>query len=549
MKTLKLLLLLLITTGPLAAQDIVADLIGKGLYDVRKDAQKMLDQPKTKDTVIAAPAFDYTIVSRQVPAKFRIDTIRPAKVTNEQLTKLYHGYAKLGFGNYSTILADASYASTRSKSGAWGIGLGSLTSGTGPKDVQGFAGYGQQHFDLFGKKFYKHHTFGGDFGFTRDVVHYYGNLSGNDSLSKDAIRQRFVGWGGGGRLISHYVDSTQINYDLSLRYFNYADRFGSNENNFKISGTGGRYLNTEKLSLDFGIDYDRGKSVSDTVNNTIIQLQPMFRAGGGAKKFSVAIGMGMYVDAGAESRVYFYPQFEASYDIVNHIIIPYAGMGGYLERNGFRSLTDVNPFLLSSTSVTARNTQYKNLIYIGLKGSISAEISYNIKASHHERRDMPLFVNTLPSQDFYQMHFATIYDTVDVTGVSGDIGYQKGEKLRISAHGEFFEYKPKNESKAWHTPALRMGVSASYNIQDKILARFDLFYIDKQYAKLVTPDGLTAPLLLNRLIDVNVGLEYRYSKFLSAFLSAQNLAGQRYFRWNAYPTQKFNVLGGVTYSF
>jgi len=51
------------------------------------------------------------------------------------------------------------------------------------------------------------------------------------------------------------------------------------------------------------------------------------------------------------------------------------------------------------------------------------------------------------------------------------------------------------------------------------------------------------------LVDVNLGLEYRYTKFLSAFLNLNNLAAQRYQRWYAYPTQKFNLLGGLTYTF
>jgi hypothetical protein len=33
------------------------------------------------------------------------------------------------------------------------------------------------------------------------------------------------------------------------------------------------------------------------------------------------------------------------------------------------------------------------------------------------------------------------------------------------------------------------------------------------------------------------------------FLNFNNIAGQRYERWYAYPTQKFNLLGGLTYTF
>jgi hypothetical protein len=54
---------------------------------------------------------------------------------------------------------------------------------------------------------------------------------------------------------------------------------------------------------------------------------------------------------------------------------------------------------------------------------------------------------------------------------------------------------------------------------------------------------------LGFIADVNLGVEYRYNKRISAFLQFNNLAAQRYQRWYNYQVQGFQVMGGVTFRF
>jgi hypothetical protein len=54
---------------------------------------------------------------------------------------------------------------------------------------------------------------------------------------------------------------------------------------------------------------------------------------------------------------------------------------------------------------------------------------------------------------------------------------------------------------------------------------------------------------LGLIIDANVGVEYRYTNRISAFLQCNNVAAQQYFRWYKYPVQAFQIMGGVTFRF
>ena len=49
--------------------------------------------------------------------------------------------------------------------------------------------------------------------------------------------------------------------------------------------------------------------------------------------------------------------------------------------------------------------------------------------------------------------------------------------------------------------------------------------------------------------DINLGVEYRYTKVLSGFVNISNLTGSRYYRWYNYPNYRFQIMGGVSYSF
>lgn len=47
---------------------------------------------------------------------------------------------------------------------------------------------------------------------------------------------------------------------------------------------------------------------------------------------------------------------------------------------------------------------------------------------------------------------------------------------------------------------------------------------------------------------IDLRTEYQYTKALSFFAMFDNVAFQRYFYWNNYPSQKFRLLLGLTYT-
>lgn len=509
--------------------------------------EKINDPANTKDTVLAAPAFNYNLQPKRFNTLVKLDTIRAAKIASEPLPKLYRTYARAGVGNYSTFMGEFSIGSLRSKSNVWGAHVKHFSASTGPKNVvDNFSGFSQQNLDVFGKHFYKRHTLYGGFNYDRDVVYNYGSTVDSNSFTKSLSRQNYNYYAANVNLLSHLPDSFSINHEVGFRYYHLNDRYKTNEDNIALEVSAGRFIRTEKLDVDFGIEYNRNAGETDTVSGTIVKFQPVFSAGG--EKFKGSIGINLSVDAGAETNTYFFPQASFSYDIINHIIVPYITLGGFMEPNTFRSLSLVNPFMLSESSFLLRNTQHKFELTAGLRGSLSAEIVYDAHFSRVELIDAPFFVNTTEGQDILRNKFSVVYDNAEVMNIHGQMAWQHFEKTRFTATGDWYQYYMANEQHPWHTPTLRLSLLGQYNLQDKIIAHTEVYYLNGQYAKI--QDGNSSSIVtMKGLVDVNVGLEYRYTKFLSAFINFNNLAGQRYNRWYAYPTQKFNLLAGLTYTF
>lgn len=548
MKKLIFILFILFSSGKIFSQSAGTIVATNDATPIMLEhVEKINDPANTKDTVLPAPAFNYNLQPKRYMTTVKIDTIRAAKISSEPLQKLYRTYAKLGVGNYATFMGEFSAGSLRSKTNAWGAHVKHFSAGSGPKNAEGdFSGFTQQDANIFGKHFYKKHILYGGFDYDRDVVYNYGSAALVNNYSKAASKQFFNYYGVNADIISHFTDSEAVNHHEYIRYYHLNDRFKTNESNFLLTSSTGRFIRTEHIDLDFGLDYNHNSSELDSANNTIVWLRPTFGFSG--NKFSIRIGGNLSIDAGDETFVYFNPVFEGSYDIVNHIIVPYFRVDGRLERNSYRSLSMENPFLLSASAFSLHNTGHKYELSFGLRGSLSSELVYDVHAMRVELLNAPFFINTTEQQDLFRNKFAVVYDTADVVNVHGQIGWSHFEKIHITATGDWYKYNMTHEEHPWHTPTLRLSLLGEYNIQDKILAHAEVYYLNGQYASL--RDGTTNTVVnMKGLVDVNIGFEYRYTKFLSAFLNFNNITGQRYERWYAYPTQKFNLLGGITYTF
>lgn len=513
-----------------------------------KDAVKLGDLPEIKDTVKKISNINYAIVSNPLVSKYEVIPIDAAKMQNEPLAKLYRSLLKVGMGTYTTPYGEFWINSLRTRDVAYGAHIKHLSSSSHLKDV-GYSGFSDNEAEIFGKKFYKKHTLTGEFNYKRNVVNFYGYDTSENKLSKDYAKQRYQLFEPVIKIQSHYTDSTKINHFIKLGYHNLTDKYNVAENNVKLNTVFNTYVNKERLFVAFDADYYNHKLPNDTFNDVIIKLNPYFETHG--KKWMLDIGLAATMDVftnQSATKFYFHPQINAQFDVYESIIIPYAGVNGGLQKNSLRSLSNENPFVTSTLNYKNSNTKIN--VFAGLKGNLSSKTSYDAKVSYSVVDSMHFFVIDYTKNGTLDNQYKVIYDNTNLFNVSGQVKYQYKEKIHFIAKGNYYMYKTKNLVRAYHKPDFDLTFSTVYNLKSKIILKADIFVIGNQFALTQVENNFTYTTeskLLKGIVDVNLGAEYRYSKMLSFFVNFNNIANTRYYRWEKYPSQRFNLMAGLTF--
>jgi outer membrane receptor protein involved in Fe transport len=268
-------------------------------------------------------------------------------------------------------------------------------------------------------------------------------------------------------------------------------------------------------------------------------------------KLKAEVGVAISIDIHDKAKAYVFPQAEFKYSLFNDIFIPFVGIKGGLKQTSFRSLSDENQFMLVNTRLANENTPFD--IFGGFKGTITKKISFNVNASFAKVMNKALFV----TDTLYSVgnKFGVVYDTMNLTKVEGSLAYQLNEKIKIDAIARYFSYETKNQAFAWNLPNFQFLLRGSYNLYDKFLVNLDANLEGGRKALVYAPgknvfeENNQYYQNLGFIADINLGLEYRYNKRISAFLQVNNLASQRYYRWYNYPVQPIQVMGGITARF
>jgi hypothetical protein len=358
-------------------------------------------------------------------------------------------------------------------------------------------------------------------------------------------------------------DSAKLNHHVGLDYNFLNGLSKTNEHNLKIGANLFKYMGKEEIGADVMLDFNGLQqniplmvtdSIGDSLlsintNNTIFKVTPYIFSRG--DNWSVKAGLGIYANIGNIAKFHFYPCVEGNYSLFNDIFIPYVGLSGGIKRNTFNSMRLENPFILENATI--QNTNQKLKVYGGIRGSVSSTISFNLAVMHEELEGLPIF--GMDSTYSYGNKFAVLYDTLSRTTISGQLAYQKLEKIKVYGKGEYFAYGSGRKEFAWHKPDFKLTLSGTYDLANKILVRANMFVIgNRKTYSYSTIEGVEATdgkyiYSLKPFLDANLGFEYRYNKKLSAFVNFNNFAGKKYYKWTAYPVQGFNLLGGITLAF
>ncbi len=531
------------------------------------DAFKIKSIPTLNDSVtqkkkeIRYSIFSVPVASTYTPAKGRAANIdRPKPID------IYDNYATLGFGNFTSVLAEFYSNFQISRSDNLGLYLHHNSSQGGIDEVQLDDKFYNTYLDLNYTSRTRDYTYGIEVGAEHQLYNWYG-LPEIPALTEEDInaidpQQSYFGVKLGGKL--QFDDLYFKKASLNYRFF--GDVLGSVEHHVVAKPTFEFEMGNSLITTNFIVDYLNGSFDRDLdlvqgipnqygilnlgVNPSLVILKD---------NLTVNVGGAVYYSIDTENSdndFFIYPKVTASYRILDESVIAYGGLEGELKQNTYRDAVQENPFVSPTLILEPTNNLYN--AHIGLKGKLSDVVSYNFRGSYISEDEKPLFVNNpvsaLELEGFdYGNSFSYRYDDMNTFVGHGELNFEINKRFKLGASVEYFDYENEDEQEAWNLPEVKASTLIDYQINKQWFAGAQLFYVgerkDIDNTVVTLPTLPVATVTLDAYVDANVNIGYRLNDQLSFFIKGNNLLGDNYEKWVNFPVQDIQILGGITYKF
>ncbi|PHR90761.1 MAG: TonB-dependent receptor [Leeuwenhoekiella sp.] len=570
---------ILLTFGVHQAKSQDKDNLGTEVVNVVKpytpeigDAFKVKATPMLNDSVnTAKKKVTYGIFSVPVASTFTPAKGQAAQIEKSKRIKLYDNYVRLGFGTYTTALAEFYSNWEIDRDSNFGVYLNHNSS---QGDIEGVV------LD--------------DFFYDTDLNLNYTSNTRDFTLNTDLdLGHKSYNWYG----VADDVKAMPTMLDLINPTHNYfqaglSGTIAFNDGFFekayaRVGYFGDNYQSGEiraiakpefmlpvagqKLSLDLKLDYVDGSfdrnyqnSAGIEYSHLIVSANPSIQVLKDDLTLDLGINAAAHFTPNApETDINIYPAVRASYRVVDEYFIAYGGLEGGLMQNSYQELATENPFV-SPTLDSISPTDQKYDLYAGIKGKLSSAMSYNLRASYLSQNNRLLYKSNARfddnngnlGTDNYQFgnSFGVINDDLRTLSLFGELNFDVNSNLKMRVNGEVFTYETETEAEAWNLPDFKASFFADYQIDEHWFAGLTLFYVGerKDEVNVVGPFntvGNPQLVTLDSFFDANAHAGYRFNEQLSFFVRVNNALGNNYQRWVNYPVQGIQGMAGATYRF
>lgn len=551
------------------AQEREQDTLRPGVIDVVKpytptisDAFKVKEAPVLDDDeTLTKKEIEYNIFSFPVASTFTPAKGKAAVVDRAKRVKLFNNYATLGVGSYTTVLGEVYLNHELSRDENVSAYVGHHSSGGGIEDVLLDDNFMDSKVNLNYAKKGRDLSWNVGGGFQYQNYNWYGiqqNLYTQTTADSLDVSHNFTNAHitGDIRFEESYVN------DISILFRRFGDNQGSGENRFTAKISGVIPVADEAISTVVNFDYLSGSFERNYYTNTAIDysnFQVGFTPTYQLKQDDLTLDIGITATLlnnteASESKFYIYPNIEATYRVVDDIVIAFGGIKGGLIQNSYYDYANLNPFVSPTLFIAPTDKQYD--AFLGLKGMISNTMSYAVSGNYKAERNKGLILNndiTATEEDYtYGNSFGVVYDDVKTFGFSGELNVDLNRNFTLGVKGEYFAYNTDAEAEAWNLPEIKVSVLTDYQITDQWFAGANLFFVGERKDLYNVPDlitPMTTVVDLDSYFDINAHVGYHINDRLSVFAKGNNLVGETYEKWQNTPVQGIQVLAGATYKF
>ena len=538
------------------------------------DAFKLKKNPKiviSRNT--KKKKLNYTIFSAPVASTFvpKSGVVKGIDVGKKE--RLFDNYLALGYGNYSTPFIEFFLNQNRKFENDYGVYLKYISTENGIENTP--LNTGVSNLNIGGYYMKEERSFNWKIGGNIDQQKYnwYGLPDINfETSTLDAIveQQTYGYYELNGEIM--FEDSYFKNIKTTVNLFE--DSFGSKE--IGVSLTPNLTLpltrinrNLKDLELKTSIHYLQGEFEQNYANDSNrsyaflnLGIHPVLRIDW--NKLNIKLGTKIYLSSDIENSLtdlLAYPDIEISHPLNSGLLNIYTGASGDLHMNSFHSLSTLNPFVSPTLFLTQTNEQYN--LFGGINGTLSSNISFNLKANYKKDEDHALFIrnNSKSNGEFsnsaaalgyeYGNSFSVFYDDISTFSIFAELEVAASKRIHLGGNLQMNSYTTTFQQKAWNLPKIEGAIFGKYQNKNWY-ANANMFFVgerlDVNYND-TFPSTISNIQSLKGFADINLNGGYHFNDFFSAFITLNNILGTDYERYANYNVIGFQALAGITYKF
>ena len=528
-----------------------------------KEIPALEDADNTKKEEIKYNFFSFPVASTFVPSKGRA-----ANVDKSQSEKLYKNFANLGLGNYTSLNAELFVTENISDHEYIGGMFRHLSSQGGINGVALNNDFYKTSVDLTYGNQLQNLTWISDLGYQNQMYNWYGIPENFSQPTLDRINPKHT--------FNNFYVGTNLSLsdsffkEASLKYNRFWDALGSVENRFFVKPSFEFNLLNQKIKTNFILDYlggnfDKNFSGTNAIKYgfTNFGIHPSIVVN--KNDWAINIGASVFYSIDNEnstSKLFVYPQVNASLKVVGDYMIFYTGVEGSLDQNSYRDFSNENPFVSPTLEIAPTDKQFD--LFAGLKGKLASNVSYIVRSSIQNEKNKPLFITNKfnmfsTNSESYQFgnSFGVVYDDLRTLNFYGELKADFTKNITIGLNGTFSKFFTTYQEEAWNLPSIKLGATINVNITKKWFAGANMFYVGERkdlvyIQSMITifpPAYYSETTNLKSYFDANFNLGYQHNDRLTGFLKFNNIANQSYQKWMNYPVQGLQVLLGASYKF
>lgn len=436
---------------------------------------------------------------------------------------MFNSYAAVGGGNPANFLVDFYTSHVLDRESSYTLGLDHNSSLGAIDGVRLENSFTNTQLDGSYKKRERDLSWGADLGASHQLYHWYG-LAPDFELPGGSVDERqnyFMVTASG-----HIKVEDALFKNASARYRRFWDGVSSGENRAFLEGAVGVPLNGEMLDLGVYVDYVGGSFANAAIANvdnrpgiTYSNLQVGVRPSLQLRKDDLSLDLGINLVYGmdleaSEGDLYIYPEVSGSYRLVGDGIIGYGGVTGELRQNSYYDFVEQNPFVSPTLTISPTDSQYN--AYLGVKGQLMPNVSYNVKGTYSAENFSPLF-KLNPENPFrtdsksytFGNSFEVFYDDIKTLGLFGEINVDINREFTLGLNAELFEYDTETDNPAWNRPNLMASLFMDWQIGGQWFTGVNLFFVGER-------EDVATRVVPNATVDTFPATRLRLDAFFDA---------------------------------